>query len=642
MNSLYWLPKHADASSALRRLKTEGGAPNEQLSALRAIAKHDLDFVQTANADRRLTEIRRQLGSETAGLSPMKLAILASSTVDHLLPSIRIAALRRGVLIDCYVAPYNQYRQELLNSASGLYAFQPDAVLLAIDEHEARIPLPLSSTWEEVDLAVSARLEEWARFWNMVTGTLGAVMIQQTIVEPPLSTFGHFDSHVAGSPAHILAHMNHVLRRRARDAHVLVFDAERLASHVGKNTWCDFPLWHHAKQMVSPAYSPLYGDSLARLLACIRGRSAKCLVLDLDNTLWGGVIGDDGLAGIEIGQGTGRGEAYSAFQHYIKHLRERGVILAVCSKNEEIHALQPFQEHPEMLLHVDDFAVLVANWENKAANLESIARQLNIGLDALVFFDDNPAERTLVRQFLPEVWVPEVPGDPALYAACLSDAGFFEAAAFTADDLQRTAQYRANAQRAQLQSNGHDLESFLRGLNMEMEVAPFDTIGLTRIAQLINKSNQFNLRTQRYTEAQVRQMMEDPSLITLQIRLKDSCGDNGMISVLIGRPMLDDPTSLFIDTWLMSCRVLGRQVEREALNQIADQAQVRGFHRLIGEYIHSEKNHLVQDHYRSLGFSPLIKHADREEGRSFWQLDLAAFKPLSTTIQVQWKGTVTL
>jgi FkbH-like protein len=642
VTSLYWLPKHPDSAAALKEIKQTQKAPHERLRDLRALVQYDLDFLQTLTADKRLNEIRLALGNDLVGLSPFKLAILSSVTVDHLLAALRVAALRRGVLLDCYVGSYNQYRQELMDPSSALFSFKPDAVLLALEGSEAGLSLPAYASAEDVSTAVEARIEEWSRYWDIIQKQLNAVVLHQTLALPTLSLFGHFDTLIPGTPHHMTSELNHALIQRARKNAVFLFDWESIASRIGKKAIGDPILWHHAKQTISPAYGPLFGDSLSRILAALRGRSAKCLVLDLDNTLWGGVIGDDGVAGIEIGQGTGRGEAFLAFQQYVFQLKQRGILLAICSKNDEANALKPFQEHPDMLLRREDFTTLIANWDHKAANLEKIAKTLNLGLDSLVFFDDNPAERKLVRQFLPQVWVPEVPEDPAYYATCLSDGGYFEATAFTADDLKRNEQYQANNRRAELQNDKHDLESFLRGLQMEMDVAPFDEVGLSRIAQLINKSNQFNLTTHRYTESQVRQMLEDPSYLTLQVRLKDNCGDNGMISVIIARKDSADSQTLSVDTWLMSCRVLGRQVEQEVLNHLVDQARRRGYQKIRGEFIPTGKNQLVREHYKGLGFEPLANRPGALEGATSWHLTIATFKPLKNHIHSEYRGGVTV
>ena len=381
----------------------------------------------------------------------------------------------------------------------------------------------------------------------------------------------------------------------------------------------------------------LYGDLLGRLLGALRGRSAKCLVLDLDNTLWGGVIGDDGLEGIVLGQGSPAGEAHAALQRYARQLARRGVILAVCSKNDYENAVAPFDAHPEMILRRDDIACFVANWQDKATNLRQIAQTLQIGLDALVFVDDNPAERRLVRAELPQVAVPELPEDPAGYVGCLAEAGYFEAIDLTAEDGARTAQYRANAEREALRQTATDLDSYLRGLEMRLVWSPFDVAGLKRITQLINKTNQFNLTTERRTEPQVMALLEDPAVITLQLRLTDVHGDNGMIGVLIG---CVEGQALRIDTWLMSCRVLGRGVEDTALNLLCKQALERGCTRLEGTYRPTPKNAMVRELYSRFGFEQRLVEERvggqaEPAGTTHWTLPLSGFAPRTTPMRVE-------
>jgi FkbH-like protein len=353
-------------------------------------------------------------------------------------------------------------------------------------------------------------------------------------------------------------------------------------------------------------------------------------VLDLDNTLWGGVIGDDGLNGIVLGQGSALGEGFVAVQDYAKDLARRGIILAVCSKNDEQNALEPFDKHPEMVLKRSDIASFRANWDDKVANIRAIAEDLNIGLDALVFLDDNPFERNLVRARLPMVAVPEVPDDdPALVPRVLADAGYFESLRLTDEDRQRTLQYQENRERAELRASATDLDGYLRSLEMRLPWGQFDKLSQQRVVQLINKTNQFNLTTRRYTDADVEAVIAHPSQFGLHMRLLDRFGDNGIIAIVIGK--LGEDASLVIDTWLMSCRVLGRQVEAVTLNLIAAQAKALGAKRLVGEYIPTAKNGMVRDHYQKLGFTTVFQ---ADDGASRSVLDLEGFVPAETCIHV--------
>jgi len=441
--------------------------------------------------------------------------------------------------------------------------------------------------------------------------------------------FGNNEHRLVGSRAGIVERLNATLRTLADAEGVDLLAIDACAAQNGIGAWFDQMLWCVAKQEVHPGAAAMYGDLLSRILAAHQGRSFKCLVLDLDNTLWGGVVGDDGIEGIKLGQGSAVGEAFVGFQSFVRSLSRRGIILAVCSKNDEANALEPFEKHPDMVLRRSDIACFAANWADKASNLRNIAQRLNIGLDSMVFVDDNRFERELVRRELPMVAVPELPDDPGLFAQTIADAGYFEAVTLTREDLERAAQYQANLARESLKTSATDVEGYLRGLNMELRWSRFDRIGSQRIVQLVNKTNQFNLTTRRTDEAAVLALIGDSRTLTLQLRLLDQFGDNGIISVIAGR--FDVGTAdLKLDTWLMSCRVLGRGVEFAALNLIADQARVLGADRLIGEYRPSAKNGMVREHYAGLGFDLLERSAD---GGSFWMLPLARFQPRPTFIR---------
>jgi FkbH-like protein len=384
-----------------------------------------------------------------------------------------------------------------------------------------------------------------------------------------------------------------------------------------------------AKFSFSDELIPLYADHVARTVAAVRGKTGKVLILDLDNTVWGGVIGDDGLEGIQVAQGDARGEAHLAVQRVALDLRKRGIVLAVSSKNTDAIAREPFEKHPEMLLKLDHIAVFQANWNDKATNIQAIADELSLGLDALVFLDDNPVERELVRRLLPEVAVPELPEDPAYYARTLAAGGYFEAVAFATEDLARASFYQDNARRASLQKQVGGLDAYLASLDMTITFQPFDMTGRARIVQLLNKSNQYNLTTRRYTDPEVAEAENDPEVFTLQVRLADIFGDNGMISVVICRPT--DESVWDIDTWLMSCRVLGRKVEQMVLREILRHAQGAGIQTLTGTYRPTDRNKLVVDHYAKLGFTKI-----REEGSGStrWELAVDGAEPESAPIKV--------
>ena len=448
-----------------------------------------------------------------------------------------------------------------------------------------------------------------------------ATIIQQTFLDITEPVFGSYDRLVPGAPARVITQLNDQLSKAAAQDGVLLLDVARASERDGIDAWFDTGSWLHGKLEIAPEAATLYGDMVARIVAAQRGLSKKCLVFDLDNTLWGGVIGDDGLEGLVLGEGSAAGEAHLALQRYAKQLKERGVILAVCSKNDPAIAEAAFNEHPEMLLKRSDISAFVANWNDKAENLKAIAARLNIGLDSLVFVDDNPVERARIRQSLPMVAVPELPKDIAHYVRCLADAGYFEAVAFTSEDRQRTEQYAANAERESLFELSGSLDDFLRNLQMSVVFGPFTAADLVRVTQLFNKTNQFNTTTKRYSAEEVANFAAAEQTVTLQFRLLDKYGDNGLVSAMILRP---DPKQLEIfeiDNWVMSCRVFGRQLEFEAMNIAVEQARRRGGKALRADYIPTPKNGVISELYSSLGFSPLN---DRTlgDGGTCWFLDL--------------------
>jgi FkbH-like protein len=584
-----WLPIREDWQQTLQSLK--GLEAPAAAALLRELATSRLDFGQLTKLDRAFQRTLAANGGQLPGLEPVKLAILASATASHLPPGIRVAGLRRGLSIEVYEADYGMYQQELMDSSSALYAFAPQTLLLALDaRHIAALGQPESA------------LQLLRSLWRQAKANLGCQVIQQTVLPILPELMGNNESRLEHSPAAIIARVNQLLRPASAEEGVDLLAIDRFTAFDGLAAWHDPAIWHRSKHEVHPSATEAYAEQVIRLIAAARGRSSKCLVLDLDNTLWGGVIGDDGLDGIILGQGSGTGEAFLEFQRYAKALSERGIILAVCFKRQDI-------------------ACFVANWTDKATNLRHIAKTLNIGLDSLVFADDNPVERALIRRELPMVAVPELPEDPALYVSTLAAAGYFEGIQITDEDRLRSQLYQANAERERLQENVTDMASYLTSLQMVLIARPFDSVGLTRITQLINKTNQFNLTTVRMTEAQVQASMADPHTVTLQVRLTDRFGDNGIIAILIARAQGFDA---HIDTWLMSCRVLGRKVEEACLQVLAAACKALGATRLIGLYRPTEKNGMVREMYPNLGFTPLDA---TEDGHTRWQLQLEDYTP---------------
>lgn len=614
--NLPWLPE--PPSDLRARLKALRNADEIKCDDLVRLASHRLDLSQLGQLSRILA--KRAEAIDAQHLPIVRLGICASHTADLLAESLPATILRHGLHAQLYQAEYGQMAQAVFDNQSGLARFEPDLVFLSLDASSLGLDRPILEPGKAQE-AVDGALAHVQSLSEAVRANCGASAIVHSLPAPLLPLLGSLDANQPGTPRWMISQFNRQLQKKALANGDLFVDFAALAELVGTSNWHDPQRWHEAKLPIALPAIPLAADHLARVIGASRGRSRKCLVLDLDNTLWGGVIGDDGLEGIVIGQGSAQGEAFLALQAFAADLRNRGIVLAVCSKNEEDAARLPFRQHEDMLLNEDDFAVFVANWNDKASNLQTIAQTLNIGTDALVFLDDNPAERERVRQELPEVAVPELGDEPADYPALLALAGYFEALSFGEEDRGRAGMYQANAHRVSaLQSIGN-MDEYLASLEMECTIKPFDELGRARIAQLVNKSNQFNLTTKRYSESDIAGIEADPDALTIQVRLKDRFGDNGMISVVIFERGESD---WHCDTWLMSCRVLGRRVEEAVLAQVVEAARTAGAKRLTGDYIPTPKNRLVKDHYAKLGFT---KIAELDGGGARWALELENYTP---------------
>src|SRR5215472_11280668 len=602
--------------------------PTDCLENLASLAAYRLGFLETVQLDRALSRLGLK---EATGFSPIRLAVLASSTLDHLAPAIRVAGLRRRLLIDVNAGAYGQYRQDLLDPTSSLHQFAPQVMLFSLTAREAIASVPLTASAAEVDETITRLIDELRSFWQKAHEICSGVIIQQTFLDITEPLFGSYDCFVPGAPTRVVAGLNDRLCEAAWQDGVLLLDVARASQRDGINAWFDAGYWLQGKLEIAPQAAPLYGDMVTRILAAQRGLSRKCLVLDLDNTLWGGVVGDDGLEGIVLGEGSAAGEAYLALQRYAKQLKERGIILAVCSKNDAGIAETAFREHPEMLLLRSDIAAFLANWDDKAENLKAIAAHLNIGIDSLDFVDDNPVERARIRQSLPMIAVPELPEDTAQYVRCLADAGYFEAVAFTSEDRHRAQQYAENAERDALLESVQSIDEFLRGLEMSVLFGPFTAVDHARIVQLINKTNQFNTTTRRYTSEEIRYVTNNPDVLSLQFRLLDRIGDNGLVSTMILRPTSDREEVLEIENWVMSCRVFGRELEFEAMNIAVEAARRRGVRALVAKYVPTGKNNVISGLYPSLGFAEHDQLATTD-GATRWFLKLADYVARETHI----------
>jgi len=548
----------------------------------------------------------------------IRVAILADAAVQQLASLIKSLGARNAVAIDVYEGGYDSIDLEMLNPSSTLYAFEPQFVIVLMSGEKLKARLYESADRPSFAADTVRRIEG---LWEAFRANSSATIVQSTFVLPTERAFGNYELKVANSVGSIFSEINHELATRARAApNVLLSDVDFLGASVGRRNWSDPRLWCMAKIPCRLEYLPLLAQSLLDTVLAASGFFTKCVVLDLDNTLWGGVIGDDGLEGISLGE-FDEGEAFVGFQRFMRELKRRGVILAVVSKNEHENAILPFKNHPHMVLREEDISVFVANWENKADNIKAVQQVLNIGFDSLVFIDDNPFERNIVREYLPQVVVPELPEEPSLYLGALAELNLFETASFSQADLQRAEQYREEAQRELTKAKYSSIDDYLISLGMEIRLERFNAFNVPRIAQLSQRSNQFNLMTRRHGEAACKAMMTDSSIAPLSLTLADKFGDYGLISVIILRHAGE---AIEIDEYLMSCRVLQRGVEAFAMNSIFAFAKRSGAKRVTGRYIPTPKNAMVREFFKSFGFE---KTSEDTGGASQWSLMVDNYEP---------------
>ena len=551
---------------------------------------------------RKQKSIRRALlARESVSYTKKRVAILGGSTTDDIKNILELFLLEAGICPTFYQSEYNRYYEDAVFGAPELEDFQPEIIIIYTGAVNIINRPQLNDTLDTVNEKVQAEIARYRTIHEKLA-RFNAVIVQNNFERPPYDNLGSLSASAPYGMARFINLLNEELAREAADfPNVYLHDLNSLAARVGAK-WHNLSQYYAYKLAQDYDFIPAAALGIAKIIRAILGKGKKCLVLDLDNTLWGGVIGDDGIDGIAIGHETPLAESFTAWQTYVKSLKERGVILAVCSKNDDEVARSGFN-HPDSVLKADDFIAFYANWQPKNINIQAIARDINIGTDSLVFIDDNPAEREIVRQNLPEVAVPEVvASDIASYIQAIEGAGYFEPAAISADDLKRSATYQENKARAELLSSAEDYDTYLASLAMHAEIDSFVPVYYDRIAQLTNKSNQFNLTTIRYTRADIERMATDDKYITLYGRLEDKFGDNGLVSVVIGQKIGD---SVEILLWLMSCRVLKRGMENAMLDALVERAKAAGARRLLGKYIPTKKNKMVAELFDDFGFTRL-------------------------------------
>ena len=541
-----------------------------------------------------------------------------------------VKSLRRNVKdlpydVDIYEADYNQIELQILDKGSDLYNYKPDTVIV-IQSAQNLLHKFYKLQGNERKTFAESEIKQVEQNIILLSSIPNVKIIWSNYTETDDGIFGNFANKINTSFIYQLRSINVGLMNLAGTYHNLfINDLSMLQNRYGMAHYFDERFYVNAGMTVGVEMSSCVARNLYDIISAISGKTKKCLILDLDNTIWGGVIGDDGIENIQLGE-LGIGKVFVEIQLWAKELKERGIILAVCSKNNEEIAKESFGKHPDMVLGLKDIAVFVANWETKVDNIFYIQSILNIGFDSMVFIDDNPFERNQVRESIPEITVPELPEDPAEFLSYLRKCNLFETAVLSENDQKRTEQYQIEAKRKEIQKTYSDEDDFLKSLMMVSEVKSFDKYTIPRVAQLTQRSNQFNLRTKRYSEEDIRRVAESDKYVTLSFTLTDLYGDNGLISAIILEKVND---GLFVDTWIMSCRVLKRGMENFVLNCIVETALKLNINKIIGEYIPTTKNELVKDHYLNLGFNKI---------NGLWTLNIIDCKKKETLIKKRFNN----
>lgn len=560
----------------------------------------------------------KKLAKEELETPKCKVALLGDTATQLLVTAIKGEAVDRGLSLDLYEGEYSQVERQLMDPTSELYEFDADIIVIfqsthKLGEYHSSLPVESQLHLSEERLSFVASLCENPSFANKKLIYFNYPEIEDTV-------FGSYANKVESSFSYQVRKLNFELMNLSMQySNLFICDIAGLQNLFGRQFMFAPNVYMTTEMVLSVNALPYVASRVVDIIAAIKGQFKKCLILDLDNTVWGGVIGDDGLEGIELGHGLGIGKAFTEFQMWIKKLKQRGIIICVASKNNEETAKEPFEKHPDMILKLDDIAVFQANWETKVDNIRTIQSILNIGFDSMVFLDDNPFERNIVRENIPGITVPELPEDPAQYLEYLYSLNLFETASYSNADKDRTKQYQVEAKRVSLSKTFTNEADFLKSLNMVSTVTGFTKFNTPRVAQLSQRSNQFNLRTVRYTEADIESLAQNPEVIDLSFTLEDKFGDNGLIAVIIMKKQ--DEETLFVDTWFMSCRVLKRGMENFTLNTMVEYARAKGYKRIIGEYIPTPKNKMVEMHYPNLGFSMI------ESTPNQYVLDLTGYIP---------------
>ena len=557
---------------------------------------------------------------------PVKIAILAGSTANAVADQTELFLLNYGLEPEFYISEYGQYWQDAMFPPDELTEFKPDIIYIyTTNRNISRYPA-LTDSREEAKAAVESEFARYKQMWESLKEKFGCPIIQNNFEQPPFRLLGNSDC----SDVHGRVRMVNELNLRFADyveteQKLYINDINYVSACYGLDAWADNLSWQMYKYALALPAVPFLAANTAAIIKAIYGKNKKVIALDLDNTLWGGVVGDDGADNIKIGMDLPQGQVYSEFQEYIKLHKDLGVLLTVCSKNDYENA-EAGLKHPDGTLRPDDFTAIKANWENKDRNILETAEELSLLPESFVFADDNPAEREIVREQLKGTAVPEMDGAEN-YVRILDRNRYFEVVSLSEDDRRRGEMYKANAQRASLEKSFSDYGEYLDSLQMTAEIKPFAPPYLQRIAQLTNKSNQFNVTTRRYTDGEIEKIASDDNYIHLYGRLSDKFGDNGVVSVVIGHK---DEAVLHIDLWIMSCRVLKREMELAMLDNVVSAAQKNGIKTVRGYYYPTAKNAMVKELFGLFGFTKISD----SDGSTVWELDITDFKPRTKHISI--------
>ena len=569
------------------------------------------------------SELKKKLKQDFSHLESIRVALLGDTATPFLAQALRGTGFDRGFNLRIWEADFNQIERQVFDHESELYTLDPQVTIIFHSSHKLLLHYNKQKREDYAALA-DKRLELIDRLCKTIQGGLRSKIIYYNYTEINDAIFGNYANKTEAAFLFQLRKLNYgLMQYAAGHPNFYLCDLSTIQNQIGKLGLFHPSVYVNSDMVLSIDALPAVAAITLDLIGAFFGRIRKCLILDMDNTIWGGVIGDDGIENIQLGA-LGIGKAFTELQYWAKKLKYRGIILAVASKNTESVVLDAFDRHPDMVLTKDDIAIFKVNWENKVDNIRQIQATLNIGFDSMVFLDDNPFERNMVREAIPSITVPELPEDPAEYLEYLYTLNLFETTAISDEDTERTRLYQTQALRESEMEKYSNEDDFLAGLQMRSRVEPFNNFNTPRVAQLSQRSNQFNLRTVRYTEADIGELAVSPDLFTFSFTLEDKYGDNGIICVVILKKETAD--TLFVDTWLMSCRVLKRGMENFTLNTLAALAKEKGFRFLKGEYRQTAKNDMVRKHYPGLGF---------QESDDFWTLDLADYETRKTHINLK-------